>query len=82
MDGKGRWVDNVIIERASRSVKYEEVYLNAYESIVEARKALNAYFEYYNCEPRHPSLDRKHLMKFTGVTHPNKGQPHEQAACT
>jgi len=59
MDGKGRWVDNVIIERAWKSVKYEEVYLNAYETITEARRALNAYFDYYNCERRHQGLDRK-----------------------
>jgi putative transposase len=59
MDGKGRWVDNVIIEGAWKNVKYEVVYLNAYESIAEARKALNVYFEYYNCERRHQSLDRK-----------------------
>jgi hypothetical protein len=59
MDGKGRWVDNVIIERAWKSVKYEEVYLKAYESIHEARESLNAYFEYYNCERRHQGLDRK-----------------------
>ena len=59
MDSKGRWVDNVIIERAWRSVKYEEVYLKAYESMAEAREGLNAYFEYYNCERRHQSLDRR-----------------------
>ena len=59
MDGKGRWVDNVIIERAWKSVKYEEVYLKAYESMAEAKEALDAYFEYYNCERRHQSLDRR-----------------------
>lgn len=59
MDGKGRWVDNVIIERAWKSVKYEEVYLNAYESIAEARKALTPYFEYSNRERRHQGLDRR-----------------------
>ena len=57
MDGKGRWVDNVIIERAWKSVKYEEVYLNAYESITEARDGLKAYFEFYNYERRHQGLD-------------------------
>lgn len=59
MDGKGRWVDNVIIERAWKSVKYEEVYLKAYESITEAREALKAYFEFYNYERRHQGLDRR-----------------------
>jgi putative transposase len=82
MDGKGRWVDNVIIERAWRSVKYEEVYLKTYESIVEARKALNAYFEYYNCERHHQGLDRKTPYEVNGVPYPNRGQRHEQAACT
>ena len=57
MDGKGRWVDNVIIERAWKSVKYEEVYLKAYESITEAREGLKAYFNFYNYERRHQCLD-------------------------
>ncbi len=57
MDGKGRWVDNVIIERAWKSVKYEEVYLKAYESITEAREGLKAYFNFYNYERRHQGLD-------------------------
>ena len=56
MDGKGRWVDNVFVERLWRSVKYEEVYLNAYDSVVEARHALSQYFEFYNTERRHQSL--------------------------
>ena len=55
MDGKGRWVDNVIIERAWKSVKYEEVYLKAYESMAEAREALNDYFvsdcHFFNVDP-------------------------------
>lgn len=59
MDGKGRWVDNVFIERLWRSVKYEEVYIKAYDSIVTARKSLGAYFAFYNAERRHQSLDRR-----------------------
>jgi putative transposase len=59
MDGKGRWVDNVFVERLWRSVKYEEVYLKAYESITHARKSLGAYFNFYNAERRHQSLDRR-----------------------
>ena len=58
MDGKGRWVDNVFIERLWRSVKYEEVYLHAYESVAEAREGLRRYFRFYNLERRHQSLDR------------------------
>ena len=45
MDGKGRWVDNVFVERLWRSVKYEEVYLHAYEGVAEARSGLRRYFQ-------------------------------------
>ena len=57
MDGIGRWVDNVINERAWKSVKYEVVYLKAYESIKEARADLKAYFDFYNYERYHQVLD-------------------------
>lgn len=57
MDGRGRWVDNVFVERLWKSVKYEEVYLKAYESMAEARTALGAYFEFYNQRRRHQGLD-------------------------
>jgi hypothetical protein len=43
MDGKGRWIDNVFVERLWRSVKYEEVYLKAYETLTEARQALSSF---------------------------------------
>ena len=56
MDGRGRWMDNVFIERLWRSVKYEEVYLKGYESITEARRELAAYFEFYNCRRLHQGL--------------------------
>jgi putative transposase len=59
MDGKGRWVDNVFVERLWRSVKYEEVYLKAYDSIAAARASLGRYFAFYNTERRHQSLDRR-----------------------
>ena len=59
MDGKGRWVDNVFIERLWRSVKYEEVYLKAYDDIRSARMSLKNYFAFYNSERRHQSLDRQ-----------------------
>ena len=58
MDGKGRWVDNVFVERLWRSVKYEEVYLHAYDSVAAARAALERYFRFYNAERRHQSLNR------------------------
>ncbi|RSB96089.1 IS3 family transposase [Acinetobacter sp. FDAARGOS_541] len=58
MDGKGRWVDNVMVERLWRSVKYEEVYLKAYSNVLDAKKQLNAYFEFYNLKRPHSSLDK------------------------
>jgi putative transposase len=57
MDGKGRWVDNVFIERLWRSVKYEEVYLHGYRDGREARQRLTAYFDFYNRRRPHQSLD-------------------------
>jgi putative transposase len=59
MDGRGRWLDNVFIERLWRSVKYEDVYLKAYDSIPAVREGLITYFEFYNCKRRHQGLDRK-----------------------
>lgn len=57
MDGKGRWVDNVFIERLWRSVKYEEVYLKAYQTMQEARQILRSYFIFYNQSRFHQTLD-------------------------
>ena len=57
MDGKGRWIDNVFIERLWRSVKYEEVYLHAYTNGTEARTALTRYFSFYNARRSHQSLE-------------------------
>ena len=59
MDGKGRWVDNVFVQRLWRSVKYEEVYLHAYESVAAARAGLGRYFRFYNAERRHQGLGRR-----------------------
>ncbi len=58
MDGKGRWVDNVFIERLWRSLKYEEVYLKAYESVRAARESIKTYLTFYNSERTHQSLDK------------------------
>lgn len=58
MDGKGAWRDNVFVERLWKSVKYEEVYLKAYNTVSEARDSLTKYFEFYNCRRPHSSLDR------------------------
>lgn len=56
MDGKGRWIDNVFVERLWKSVKYEHVYLHAYESVTEARQQLASYFTFYNSLRPHSSL--------------------------
>ena len=53
MDGRGQWRDNVFVERLWRSVKYEEVYLKAYESVSAARAGIRAYFEFYNVRRPH-----------------------------
>jgi putative transposase len=57
MDGKGAWRDNVFVERLWRSVKYEEVYLRAYDSVSEARERLGTYLDWYNRRRPHSSLD-------------------------
>ena len=57
MDGRGRWLDNVFVERLWRSVKYEDVYLKAYGSLTETRRGLTEYFEFYNQRRRHQGLD-------------------------
>jgi putative transposase len=57
MDGKGRWVDNVFVERLWWSVKYEDIYLHAYETVREVRAALTTYFSFYNVGRPHQSLD-------------------------
>ncbi len=59
MDGKGRWMDNVFIERIWRSVKYEDIYLKAYGSMAELKKGLADYFKFYNEERWHQNFDRK-----------------------
>jgi putative transposase len=59
MDGKGAWRDNVFVERLWRSVKYEEVYLRAYDCVGHARASLGRYLEFYNCKRPHSSLDAR-----------------------
>jgi putative transposase len=59
MDGKGSWRDNVFIERLWRSVKYEEIYLKAYESVGQARKSIANYLTWYNQQRPHSSLSDK-----------------------
>jgi len=59
MDGKGAWRDNVFVERFWRSVKYEEVYLHAYDDVPEARASIGRYLEFYNTRRPHTALDRR-----------------------
>ena len=59
MDGKGAWRDNVFVERIWRSVKYEEVYLRAYDTVSEARASIGRYLGFYNSKRPHSSLDRQ-----------------------
>jgi len=59
MDGKGSWRDNVFVERLWRSVKYEEVYLRAYDSVGEARTSLGRYLTFFNRKRPHSSLDAR-----------------------
>ena len=59
MDGKGAWRDNVFVERLWRSVKYEEVYLKAYETVSDVRAGLRKYFQFYNTRRPHSSLGRQ-----------------------
>ena len=56
MDGRGRFADNIFVERLWRSLKYEEVYLKAYENVTQARQGIAAYFEFYNHQRLHQAL--------------------------
>ena len=58
MDGKGRWMDNVFIERLWRSLKHEEVYLKAYDSVAQAKQGIGDWLVFYNQERRRASLNR------------------------
>jgi len=69
MDGRGRFFDNIFVERLWRTVKYEEVYVNDYVSVPVARKGLRDYFEFYNTERPHASLAGKTPFKvYYGVS--------------
>ena len=59
MDGKGAWRDNVFVERFWRTIKNEEVYLHAYDSVAEARQSIGRYLEFYNGRRPHSALDRR-----------------------
>jgi hypothetical protein len=59
MDGRGAWRDNVFVERLWKSVKYERVYLHAYDSVIEARQSIMPYMDWYNHSRPHSSLDKQ-----------------------
>ena len=59
MDGKGAWRDNVFVERLWRTIKYEEIYLRAYDTVTEARASIGRYLGFYNARRPHSSLDRQ-----------------------
>jgi putative transposase len=58
MDGKGRWIDNVFIQRLWRNLKYEEVYLNAYDTVAQATQGIAEWMRFYNQDRRYASLNR------------------------
>ena len=70
MDGRGRCIDNVFVERVWRSLKYEEVFLHAYDDLDEARAGIKHYFDFYNFERPHQALGYQTPDAFyRGVTH-------------
>ena len=70
MDGKGAWRDNVFVERLWRSIKYEEVYLHAYDCVNDAKTGLTRYINFYNTVRPHSSLDKKTPDEFYFATLP------------
>ena len=76
MDGRGAWRDNVFVERLWRSIKYEEVYLHAYESVGHAKAGIGRYIDFYNSRRPHSSLDKKTPDEFYFAT---LGQPRAAA---
>ena len=82
MDGRGRCLDNIFVERLWRSVKYENVYLKGYQTIPEARAGLTEYFDFYNKERYHQSLDNKTpwIVYCQGSVESQNGRPSTEKA--
>jgi putative transposase len=80
MDGKGRWIDNVFIERLWRSVKYEDVYLRADENGGEVQAGLTRYFDFYNRERIHQSHEYQTADEIYFATATAAGEPLAMAA--
>ena len=81
MDGRGRWLDNVFVERLWRAVKYEHVYVWRPETVAELHAGLRTYFAYYNEERRHQSLnDRTPAEVYAEKARPPKGRLLSQSS--
>jgi hypothetical protein len=74
MDGRGTWRDNVFVERLWKSVKYERVYLHAYDSVTAARQSIMQYFDWYNGSRLHSRLNKKTPDEAYAVLLPKAGQ--------
>jgi len=72
MDGRGRYIDNIFVERLWRSLKYEEVYLHPYDSLVEARDGIGRYFRFFNDERPHMALGYQTPAAFYDAARPPK----------
>ena len=72
MDGKGRYLDNIIVERLWRSIKYEEVYLKACKDGTEAKQGIGAYLDFYNRERPHQALGYRTPQETYQVDQPTK----------
>ena len=70
MDGKGRYLDNIFIERLWRSLKYEEVFTKAYASVAEARFGIGSWMQFYNHERKHQALGYRTPDKVYAATLP------------
>jgi putative transposase len=81
MDGRGRWMDNVFIERVWRSLKYEDVYLKAYADGREAKAGIGAYFAFYNEQRLHQALGYRTPMAVWRYGAPPRAYGHVDNAC-
>jgi transposase InsO family protein len=76
MDGKGRFLDNIFIERLWRSLKYEEVFIKAYDSVGEARQSIGAWLLFYNEQRKHQALGYKTPREIFADNTPAADEPH------
>ena len=70
MDGKGAWRDNIFVERFWRSIKYEEIFLHAYDSVAQAKAGIARYIDFFNTGRPHSSLNAKTPDEFYFATLP------------